>query len=93
MSLIEKIENLQKKPESIRRRILFASVIVLMFVIVIVWIFTLNLFSKNKEKAETNHTPFNVFGGLIKDVYDVSLGSIKEAVEQLKNQFENGIKE
>jgi Tfp pilus assembly protein PilO len=89
MSLINKIENLQKKPESIRRRILFVSIIAIMFVIIVVWIFTLNLSLSNNEKNETSYTPFKVFGGLVKDAYNVSLGSIKEAVDQLKKQFEN----
>jgi hypothetical protein len=90
MSLINKIENLQKKPESIRRRILFVSVIAIMFVVVVVWIFTLNLSLNSSEKSETSYTPFKVFGGLVKDAYNVSFGSIKEAVNQLKKQFENG---
>ena len=90
MSLINKIENLQKKPESIRRRILFVSIIAIMFVIVVVWIFTLNLSLKNGEKSETSYTPFKVFEGLVKDAYNVSFGSVKEAVNQLKTQFQNG---
>lgn len=87
MSLINKIENLQKKPESIRRRILFVSIIAIMFVIVVVWIFTLNLSLKSSEKSETSYTPFKVFGGLVKDVYNVSFGSIKEAINQWKRKI------
>ena len=85
---MNKIENLQKKPESIRRRILFVSVITVMFVIVVVWIFTLNLSLKSSEKNETSYTPFKVFGGLVKDAYNVSVGSIKQAIDQLKNGIE-----
>ncbi len=87
---MSKIENLQKKPESIRRRILFMSIIAIMFLVVVVWIFTLNFSLKSSEKSETSYTPFKVFGGLVKDAYNVSFGSIKEAVGQLKKQFENG---
>ncbi|MCX6731647.1 MAG: hypothetical protein NTX55_01525 [Candidatus Parcubacteria bacterium] len=87
---MNKIENLQKKPESIRRRILFVSVIAIMFVIVVVWIFTLNLSMKSSEKNETSYTPFKIFGGLVKDAYNVSFGGVKEAVNQLKTQFQNG---
>jgi len=89
MSLINKIEDLQKKPESIRRRILFMSVIAVMFLVVVVWIFTLNLSLKSSEKSETSFTPFKVFGGLVKDAYNVSVGSIKDAADQMKKQFEN----
>ncbi len=90
MSLINKIENLQKKPESIRRRILFVSVIAIMFVIVVAWIFTLNLSLKDNKKSETSFTPFKVFGDLVKEAYNFSFGSIKEAADQLKTQFQNG---
>ena len=89
MSLINKIEDLQKKPESIRRRILFMSVIAVMFLVVVVWIFTLNLSLKSSEKSETSFTPFKVFGGLVKDAYNVSVGSIKDAADQMKKEFEN----
>jgi len=83
MWLIDKIESLQKKPESIRRRILFVSMVVIMFVIVAVWIFSLSFSLKSKEKSETSFTPFKIFGGLVKDAYNVSLGGVKSAVDQI----------
>jgi len=60
-----------------------------MFVIVVVWIFTLNLSLKSSEKSETSYTPFKVFGGLVKDAYNISSGSIKSAIDQLQKQFNN----
>lgn len=88
MSLIDKIENLQKKPESIRRRILFFSITTIMFIIIAVWIFSFNLSSKNEKKEEAGSSPFGVIGGLLKDTYDMSVGSIKEGLNQLRQQFE-----
>lgn len=85
MSLMNKIENLQKKPEAIRRRILAASMIAIMFVVVVVWIFSLNLSLEEEKKNETSFTPFKIFGGLVKDAYDVSVGSIRSAVYNLWN--------
>lgn len=61
-----------------------------MFVIVVVWIFTLNLSLKDSKKNETSYTPFKVFEELVKDAYSISFGSIKEAANQLKTQFQNG---
>jgi hypothetical protein len=61
-----------------------------MFVIVVIWIFTLNLSMKGGEKSETSYTPFKIFGGLVKDAYNVSFGGVKGAVDQFKNQLNNG---
>jgi hypothetical protein len=88
MSLINKIENLQKKPEAIRRRILVASVIAIMFLVVVVWIFSLNLSLEKEQKNETSFTPFKIFGGLVKDAYDVSAGSVKSAIDNLWTQIQ-----
>jgi hypothetical protein len=91
MSLINKIENLQKKPEAIRRRVLAVSVAAIMFIIVVVWIFTLNLSKKNSEQEQisSEFTPFGVFRSIIKDAYSISVGSVRDAFGQLKNQFDN----
>jgi len=88
MSLMNKIENLQKKPEAIRRRVLFVSVVAIMFMVVVIWIFSLNFSLKSQEKNETSFTPFKVLGGLVKDAYDVSAGSVKDAVGNLWNQIQ-----
>ena len=70
MSLMNKIEDLQKKPEAIRRRILVVSIIALMFAVVVIWIFSLNFSLNSGQKNETSFTPFKIVGGLVGDVYD-----------------------
>lgn len=61
MSLIDKIEKLQKKPEPYRRRVLFITTILIMVLIIIFWVSFLD-FSLEKEKIATkkNPEPFDV---------------------------------
>jgi preprotein translocase subunit SecF len=80
MSLMNKIENLQKKPEAIRRRILVVSIVAVMFLVVVIWIFSLNFSLGSDEKNETSFTPFKIVGGLVGDVYD--------AFDNLWSQFQ-----
>ena len=85
---MNKIENLQKKPEAIRRRILFVSVIAIMFLVIVVWIFTLNLSLKNNaQETGSAFAPFNIFVGMFKDAYNVSVENIRTAVDKIKNGF------
>ena len=43
MAIIDNIEKLHKKPDHIKRRILLASVFVIMFIVVSVWVSTLRM--------------------------------------------------
>lgn len=74
MSLITKIENLQKKPETVRRRVLFVTLAIIMFTVIVIWVSTLNISSKTEENKQTNYAPFDVFKNLIKDSFSVITG-------------------
>jgi hypothetical protein len=74
MSLITKIENLQKKPESVRRRILFISMMIIMFAVIVIWISTFKIALKTEKDAQNNYAPLAVFKNLIKDSFNVITG-------------------
>ncbi len=74
MSLITKIENLQKKPETVRRRVLFMTLAIIMFTVIVIWVSTLNISSKTEENKQTNYAPFDVFKNLIKDSFSAITG-------------------
>lgn len=70
MSLMNKIEDLQRRPESVRRRVLFVSLAVIMFVVIAVWVSTLKVTlgaSLNAEKAQSVYTPFGAIADVFKD--------------------------
>lgn len=50
MSLLEKIEELQKKPESYRRKILIVAMFIIMPVVLSIWFFTLDLPSSGEDE-------------------------------------------
>lgn len=65
MSLLDKIEELQKRPESHRRKILIAIMVVIMPVILSIWFFTLDLPSTqdDEKKVEVEAPIALVFDG------------------------------
>lgn len=85
MSFVDNIEKLHKKPDHIKRRILFIGVFVMMFVIVSVWISTLKVTLGDKNKKENNiSSPLSVFFGIIKDSVNVGVKGIKDSVGGIK---------
>ncbi|MBU3925656.1 hypothetical protein KJ763_00605 [Patescibacteria group bacterium] len=90
MSLIDKIENLQKKPEAYRKKVLFASLTVIMILIIAIWISTFNLsFSKKqKEEMTSSVAPLEVLKGDWDDLKETAGSPIKD----IKNIF-NSIKD
>lgn len=79
---MDKIENLQKKPESYRRKVLFFSLIIIMAVIISIWIFTLNL-SPSEEKIHTvSFSPIQVLG----EDFNNLKNTIKNSFNQIKNE-------
>ena len=69
---MDKIENIQKKPDYIKKRILFAVVAVIMFVIIAVWVSTLNIsmgVEESREKKEAFASPFAVIKDIVKDSF------------------------
>lgn len=89
MSLIDKVENLQKKPKPYRKKILAVSVLFFMSMVVFVWLTTLDfsLGAKAEEIKET-YTPFQILGKDligVKDNLKSSVGEIKNLFGQIKN--------
>lgn len=71
MSLMDKIENIQKKPDYIKKRILFAVLAIIMFVIIAAWISTLNItmgVGESREKQDSFASPFAVIKDLARDI-------------------------
>jgi len=59
--MLDYIENLRKKPEATRRRVLYISVAAIMTVIISIWALTLPMrFSADAQPAENEPSPFMV---------------------------------
>jgi hypothetical protein len=89
MSLMSKLENLQKKPESIRRRVLLVSVAVIMFFVVVIWVTTFKISTRETRGASIDFTPFKILKSLVKDGINLTVAGAKEAFDQimkLKNE-------
>ena len=75
MDFIEKIEELQQKPDHIRRRILVISVTSIMAVIIGIWLLLLGRSlatvdtKTEKEQKNVALTPFALLGGQIKESF------------------------
>lgn len=79
---MDKIENLQKKPESYRRKVLFFSLIVIMAAIISIWIFTLSLSSLEEKSQATGSSPVEVLGE--------DLDNLKNTIKNSFNQIKDG---
>lgn len=90
MGLMDKIENLQKKPESYRKKVLFAALSVAMVLIVFVWVstFNLSLSEKQKEEVVSSAAPLEVLKGDWGNLKE----SVKSPIKDAKNIF-NSIKD
>ncbi|RJQ30741.1 hypothetical protein C4572_03670 [Candidatus Parcubacteria bacterium] len=84
MSLIDKIENLQKKPEHIKRRVLFASLFVIMFLVVTVWVSTLKISLGSSEEESQVASPISTFFGIVTGSVDVAVSGIKDSFGKIK---------
>ena len=68
MSFIDNLEKLHKKPDHIKRRILLASVFVLMFIVVSVWVSTLRMtLGREDQKGSQVSSPLSVFLALLRE--------------------------
>jgi len=87
MVFFDKIENLQKKPEHYRKRVLAVSLVVIMSAVVFVWVFSLRatLSSSNKEEREViaEYAPFKV----LKDSVANSASQIKNSYKGILDRF------
>ena len=89
MSFIDNIEKLHKKPDHIKRRILLASVFVLMFIIVSVWVSTLKVtMGREGQKDSQVSSPLSVFFGIIKGGVDASVSGVVNSISKLKQNNE-----
>ena len=89
MSFIDNIEKLHKKPDHIKRRILLASVFVLMFIVVSVWVSTLRItLGKEGPKNSQVSSPLSVFFGIIKGGVDAGVNGVMGSVNKLKQNYE-----
>jgi len=68
MDIFAFIERLQKKPESVRRKILLATVLSIMIIIIAVWFTTVRLDFQNKE-IKNAAGPFDFIKEDIRDFY------------------------
>ena len=85
MAIIDNIEKLNKKPDHIKRRILLASVFVLMFIVVSVWVSTLRItLGKESPKDSQVSSPLSVFFGIIKGGVDAGVSGVMDSVNKLK---------
>lgn len=67
MGILEKIENLQKKSEAEKRKILIISMIVIMSAVIVFWFSTLRVSLDSKKENQTAFAPFAVFGDIVAD--------------------------
>ena len=89
MPLIDNIEKLHKKPDHIKRRILLASVFVLMFIVVSVWVSTLRIsLGKESPKDSQVSSPFTVFFGIIKGGVDAGVNGVTGSINKFKQDYE-----
>lgn len=92
MSLLDKIEEIQSKPENYRKKILAVSLIITMTAISFVWITTFNFSSPKKggEKAsviEPFQAVLNTARSTIYELKDFILGESKDAILYERREF------
>lgn len=86
---IEHLEDLQKKPEAVRRTYAFVSVLVIMAVIVSVWFATFSLKGTESSVAiaagssEDQPSPFTLLWNYSKDAFSQA----KTAISQVKGNL------
>jgi len=88
MSLVDKIENLQKKPEPYKRKVLFASVLAFMFLVVFIWFTTFDFSFGNNTEIKEAYTPFQIIGNDLVGIKDSLMSSVGE-IKGLFNQIQN----
>jgi len=88
MSFVDNIEKLHKKPDHIKRRILFIGVFVIMFIIVSVWVSTLRITLGGEKKQENQvSSPLSVFFGIIKGAVDVGVNGVTDSIGKIKQDY------
>ena len=83
MSFIDKIEEVQKKPEAIRKRILFITMAVAAFIVIFIWVSTLKFSLSAKESMATDFTPFKIFRDIFKDTISLGASAASGGVKEI----------
>lgn len=89
MAFIDKIENIQRKPDHIKRWILFAGVFVIMFIVVSVWVSTLKVTLGDNNGGENENavgSPLRVFSDIIKDGVSAGVEAIYNSPSRFSKQ-------
>jgi len=84
MSLLDKIEQMQKLPERRRKRILSVSVAVFMAVVIAIWITGIHYSFNESGKSEAKNAP-KPFSIVLTSIANSSEGII----EKIKKEFKN----
>jgi ABC-type sugar transport system permease subunit len=87
MSLIDKIEDLRKKPEPVRYRVLIISLIIIMSVIIFFWITLFKYSLKNSEIVGKDNSlkPLKTVSAMISDFSRVFKNNFSKVKENIKN--------
>ncbi len=87
MSLIDKIEDLRKKPEPVRYRVLIISLIIIMSVIIFFWITLFKYSLKNSEIVGKDNSlkPLKTVSAMISDFSRAFKNNFSKVKENIKN--------
>ncbi len=84
MSLFNKIEELQNKPKSYRKKVLVVLMISLMVAVILAWVSTASIFAnpekERERKSGVEYAPFTILkegAANIKDIFNNALDKIK----------------
>ncbi len=83
------IENIRQKPEYVRRRIALFITLTLFFVVVFIWILTLDTSPVRQEKSRIVDEAPSPFWTL-RDTLNNSANDMSSKFEELKKQFNGG---
>ncbi|MEK7575616.1 MAG: hypothetical protein AAB491_00815 [Patescibacteria group bacterium] len=86
---MDKIENLRKKPELVRYRVLMISLIIMMSVIIFFWItfFKYSLKNSNITDKDDSLGPLKTISGMMSDfsrVFKDNFSKVKENIENIQ---------
>lgn len=87
MSLMDKIENLRKKPEVVRYKVLIISLVIIMSIVIFFWITLLKYSLKGSEVAGKDDSlkPMKIISGMVNDF----IGTFKGNFSKMKENIEN----
>ncbi|MEW5908052.1 MAG: hypothetical protein AB1643_02645 [Patescibacteria group bacterium] len=92
MSLIEKIEEVHKKPEAYRKKVLIVSMLISIVIIIFIWVTTLDFTLGKKKLSEgsgaSEDSPFNVIKRELKMTKE-NINSVFEITKNFLNQAQN----